>query len=217
MVKYRYIFFDLDGTLTDSAEGITKSVAYALEKFNITVSDLNQLNVFVGPPLKEAFMKFHGLSESDALKAVEYYRERFRDVGIFENRVYDGVYELLERLNAANLKIIMATSKPEEFAKRIADHFGLTKYFTLIAGATFDGKISSKTDVLEYAFSKFDVKNKAEAIMIGDRYHDIDGAKDMKIASIGVLYGYGSLEELKNAGATYLAEAPQTIGDIILK
>ena len=123
MAKYRYIFFDLDGTLTDSAEGITKSVAYALEKFNITVSDLNQLNVFVGPPLKEAFMKFHGLSESDALKAVEYYRERFRDVGIFENRVYDGVYELLERLKAADLKIIMATSKPEEFAKRIADKY----------------------------------------------------------------------------------------------
>lgn len=162
-------------------------------------------------------MEFCGLSESDALKAVEYYRERFRNVGIFENRVYDGICTLLESLNAAGLTLIIATSKPETFAKRITDHFDLTKYFALITGATFDGKISSKTDVLEYAFSQLGNIDKKEAIMIGDRHHDIGGARDMGIDSIGVLYGYGSLEELESAGATYIAESPQKIEEILLK
>ena len=217
MVKYRYIFFDLDGTLTDSAEGILKSIAFALEKFGIVSSDVSGLNRFLGPPLKEAFMDFCGFSESDALKAVEYYRERFRNVGIFENRVYDGIYTLLEKLNAAGLTLIMATSKPEIFAKRITDHFDLTKYFALITGATFDGKISTKTDVLEYAFSQLGNIDKKEAVMIGDRNHDIGGAHNMGIDSIGVLYGYGSLEELENAGATFIAESPEEVEKILLK
>ena len=216
MAKYRYVFFDLDGTLTDSAEGITKSVAYALEKFGIIVSDLSKLNRFVGPPLKEAFMRFYGLSQNDAIKAVEYYRERFRDVGIFENKVYDGIPQLLEKLNDADCKLIIATSKPEVFANRILEHFNLTKYFSVITGATLDGKISSKTEVLKYAFTLLGDIEKKHAIMIGDRYHDIDGARDIGIDSIGVLYGYGNLDELEKSGATFIAETPDKICDILL-
>ena len=215
MSNYKYIFFDLDGTLTDSAEGIIKSVEYALNKFGIIVKDQSELRRFVGPPLLPAFMEFYGLSEEDSKKAVTYYRERFSDKGIFENAVYDGIPELLEHLQSKEFKLIVATSKPEPFATRITDHFDLTKYFSYIAGATFDGKISTKTQVIEYAISAANIKNKKEIIMIGDRYHDIEGAKNIGIDSIGVVYGYGSREEFEATGATYIAETPADIEKIL--
>lgn len=212
MAKYKYLFFDLDGTLTDSAEGIINSIVYALEKFGIKVEDREPLRVFLGPPLVDAFMKFYGFTEENAHKAVEYYRERFRNIGIFENRVYEGIPELLGALKKLGYKLIVATSKPEAFATRIADHFDLTKYFDLIAGATFDGKISTKSEVIAYALESFGVKDKSEVVMIGDRHHDTEGAAKMGIDSIGVLYGYGNREELESTGATYIAE---TVGDIL--
>lgn len=211
MRKYKHILFDLDGTLTDSAEGITKSVEYALGKFGVKVSTLSELRRFVGPPLVDAFMNFYGFSEEDAKAATEYYRERFRVKGIFENSVYGGIPEVLESLKSAGLDLIVATSKPEEFAKRIVAHFDIEKYFSLIAGATFDGKLSAKADVIEYALNRAGITDKSSVIMIGDRHHDIDGARAVGLDSIGVLYGYGDREELSAAGATYIAE---TVGDI---
>ena len=215
MANYKYLFFDLDGTLTDSAEGITNSVEYALNKFGIIIKDKSELNRFMGPPLVPAFMEFYGFDEPDAKKAVEYYRERFKDIGIFENRVYDGIKGLLEDLKNKGYTLVMATSKPETFAKRIADHFDLTKYFTYIAGATFDGRISTKAEVIEYAIKALGLKDRSEIIMIGDRHHDVEGAKETGLDSLGVLYGYGNREELEKAGATYIAPTVEDIASIL--
>ena len=215
MSKYEYLFFDLDGTLTDSAEGITNCVEYALNKFGISVNDKSELNRFVGPPLVPAFMEFYGFSEQDAKQAVEYYRERFKDIGIFENRVYDGIPSLLATLKSKGYKTVIATSKPEQFATRIVDHFGLSDYFLLVAGATFDGKISTKQEVIEHAIRSLKIENFSDILMIGDRHHDVDGAKSLGIDSLGVLYGYGNRRELEEAGATYIAKSVSDIEDII--
>ena len=217
MSKYEYLFFDLDGTLTDSAEGITNCVEHALNKFGISVNDKSELRRFVGPPLVPAFMEFYGFSESDAKQAVAYYRERFKDVGIFENRVYDGIPALLASLKSKGYKSVVATSKPEQFATRIIDHFGLADCFLLVAGATFDGKISSKQEVIEHAIRSLKIENFSDILMIGDRHHDVDGAKSLGIDSLGVLYGYGNREELTEAGATYIAESVSDIEDIITR
>ncbi len=209
---YNTILFDLDGTLTDSQYGIINSIVYALKKFGIEVEDRSQLKKFLGPPLHESFANFYGFSEEKALIGIDYYREYFHDKGIFENEVYEGVYELLDKIKASGRKIILATSKPEEYAVRILEHFDLTKYFDVIAGATMDGTRSKKTDVIEYALQKGKVVNFEETIMVGDREHDILGSKKFGLDSIGVLYGYGNLDELNEAGATYIAE---TVEDIL--
>lgn len=209
---YSIVLFDLDGTLTDPGEGITNSVAYALGKFGIKADDKTQLYSFIGPPLKDSFMKYYDFTESDALLAVDYYREYFRDKGIFENRVYDGIPQLLSDIKRSGRKIALATSKPEKFAKQILKHFDLSEYFDFIGGATMDETRSKKSDVINYVLKSLDITNKATVVMIGDRHHDIDGAKQNGIESIGVLFGYGNDEELKNAGATYIAK---TVDDII--
>ena len=215
MANYKYLFFDLDGTLTDSVEGITNSVEYALGQFGIIVNDKAELKRFVGPPLVPAVMECYGFDDPNAKKAVAFYRERFQDIGIFENRVYDGIKELLEGLKNKGYTLVIATSKPEVFAKRIADHFDLAKFFTYIAGATFDGKISTKTEVIEYAIKALGLKDRSEIIMIGDRHHDAEGAKETGLDSIGVLYGYGSREELTEAGATYIAPTVEDIAKLL--
>ncbi len=209
---YKYILFDLDGTLTDPAEGITNSVAYALDKFGITVEDKTQLNVFIGPPLVDSFMNYYGLSEEDANRAVTYYREYFKPKGIFQNKMYSGVPELLQKLKADGKSVMLATSKPEVFAKDILAHFGIEQYFDFIAGATLDGTRSKKADVIAFALDSLCITEKEKCLMVGDRNQDINGAKIIGIDSLGVLFGYGSLEELQTAGATYIA---QTVEDII--
>lgn len=209
---YKYILFDLDGTLTDPAEGITNSVAYALDKFGITVEDKTQLNVFIGPPLVDSFMNYYGLSEEDANRAVTYYREYFKPKGIFQNKMYSGVPELLQKLKADGKSVMLATSKPEVFAKDILAHFGIEQYFDFIAGATLDGTRSKKADVIAFALDSLGITEKEKCLMVGDRNQDINGAKIIGINSLGVLFGYGSLEELQTAGATYIA---QTVEDII--
>lgn len=215
MSKYEYLFFDLDGTLTDSAEGITNCIEYALNKFGISVNDKSELNRFLGPPLVPAFMEFYGFSEKDANQAVAYYRERFQDVGIFENRVYDGIPKLLHSLKSKGYKSVIATSKPEQFAKRIVDHFELADCFLLVAGATFDGKISTKSEVIAHAISSLNIENHSRILMIGDRHHDVEGAKAFGMDSLGVLYGYGNRKELEDAGATYIAKNVSDIEAII--
>ena len=208
---YSCVFFDLDGTLTDPGEGITNSVAYSLKKFGISIEDKKELYKFIGPPLHDSYMKYYGFSSSDAEKAIAYYREYFRDTGIFENKVYDGIVNLLEEIKLSGRKIVLATSKPEEFAKRILVHFDLDKYFDFVAGATMDTSRSKKGDVIAYAL-KGSCCDKENTVMVGDRLHDIHGAKENGLDSIGVLFGYGSREELEDAGADFIAE---TVDDII--
>ncbi|MGM9642076.1 MAG: HAD family hydrolase [Eubacteriales bacterium] len=212
MKDYKYILFDLDGTLTDSAEGITNSVAYALKRWNIEVADKSKLNCFVGPPLHASFEKYFGFSEEQALEAVDEYRVYYADRGIFENRVYDGIPELLAELCARGKKLVLATSKPEGYAKQIVEHFGLAKYFDLIAGATMDSSRTKKSLVIKYALGELGVTDPAECIMVGDRDQDTVGARENGIECIGVLYGYGDLAELTAANTRYIAE---TVPDIL--
>lgn len=208
---YNTVLFDLDGTLTDPGTGITNSVAHALKKYGIEVQDKKELYKFIGPPLYESFMKYYGFSKEEAETAVDYFRDYFRDTGIFENKVYDGIPNLLNELEASGIKIILATSKPEEFAKRILAHFNLDKYFDFVAGATMDSSRVKKGDVIAYALKESGCSAE-NAVMIGDKMHDILGAKENGLDSIGVLFGYGSREELENAEADYIAE---TVDDII--
>lgn len=204
-MKQVYLF-DLDGTLTDPKEGITKSVAYALEKFDITVKHLDDLCVFIGPPLLDSFMKEYGMSESMANDAIRYYREYFSLKGIFENKVYDGIEAMLKMLKEKGHTCIVATSKPEEFARQIIEHFQLQAYFDDVCGATMDGSRSKKGDVIAYALNKHAIKKDA-AIMVGDRKHDIIGAHENGLPCIAVLYGYGSREEFIEAKADVIIES----------
>lgn len=202
---YQTILFDLDGTLINPALGITNSLAYALEKFNIEVTDKKELYRFIGPPLQDSFENFYHFSKEDSLKAVDFYRDYFRHKGLYENEVYQGIPDLLERLKAQGKKLLVATSKPEEFARQILKHFELFDYFDLVAGASMDGSRRLKGDVIAHALTSAQVSDLSAAIMIGDREHDIIGAKKNGLDAIGVLYGFGNREELKKAGATYIA------------
>lgn len=201
---YQYFLFDLDGTLTDPGLGITNSVMYALQKFGINETDRTKLYKFIGPPLKDSFHKFYGFDEIQCEDGVSYYREYFKDKGIFENIVYAGIKELLIQLKAAGKKVILATSKPEEFAIRILEHFELAEYFDFVAGASMDSSRINKADVIAYALENCKIEDLSRAVMIGDREHDVLGAKQMGLESIGVLWGYGSKEELQTAGATVI-------------
>ena len=211
MKNYKYLLFDLDGTLTDPAEGITNSVIHALKKWGIEVEDRSELYCFIGPPLSASFKKYYGFSEEKSLKCVEYYREYFRDKGIFENNVYDGIPELLNRLQKDGKILILATSKPEVFAKRILDHFDLAKYFDFVVGASMDESRNKKADVIRYALDVAKIENKGQVLMIGDRDQDMMGAQVNGLDSLGVLYGYGDFEELSASGAKYIAETVEEI------
>ncbi len=215
-MAYKYILFDLDGTLTDPGTGITNSVMYALRKFGIEVSDRSELYKFIGPPLWDSFENYYGFSKEEAKTAVEYYREYYRDKGIFENMVYEGFEGLLKELSDQGLALIVATSKPEVFAKQILEHFDIAKYFTCIAGSNLDGTRVKKGEVIGYALESCGIADLSEAIMIGDREHDIIGAKQAGIDSIGVLFGYGDRAELEEAGADFIAATVADIGKILI-
>ena len=208
---FETILFDLDGTLTDPALGITNSVAHALSKWDISVSDRSELFKFIGPPLLDSFAEYYGFSDEQSRLALKYYREYFTDRGMFENRVYEGIPELLSNLKAQGKQLIVATSKPEEFAVRILQHFKLDGYFDFIGGASMDETRVKKADVIQYALDTCNINNKASVVMVGDRHHDIDGAKLCGLPSIGVTYGYGSIDELKDAGADFIALSVEDI------
>ena len=210
-MKYKYYLFDLDGTLTDPGIGITNSVMYALEKFGIHVSNREELYPFIGPPLTDSFIKYFDFSEKQALQAVEYYREYFRADGIFENKVYDGIPEMLGELKARNAITALATSKPYEFSVRILEHFGLRQYFDYVGAATMDGRISKKADVIRPLLGELGDADAGSVLMIGDRDQDIEGAKANGLHCAGVLWGYGSNDELMGAGADYIVSAPSDI------
>ena len=208
---YQYILFDLDGTLTNSELGITKSVQYALKKLGIEVEDRTLLRPFIGPPLGESFQVYYGLSKEETEQAITYYRERFSVKGLYENEVYEGVEKMLQTLKDSGKKLIVATSKPEKFTMIILEHFDLLKYFDFVAGATMDGSRGEKADVIRYALEISEIEDKSDVIMIGDRKYDILGAKENGLKSIGVLYGFGDRKELEEAGADYIVEKAEDI------
>lgn len=211
MTKMKNYFFDLDGTLTDPGEGITNSVIYALKTYGIEEKDREKLYSFIGPPLADSLMTHYGFSEEKAQEAIGRYREYFTDKGIFENRVYDGIPQLLSLLKERGHRVILATSKPEAFALRILEHFDLLRYFDLVCGATMDERIrSEKVQVLRYALEKSGADPK-ESYMIGDRRFDVEAGRRLGLFAIGVLYGYGSRKELCEAGADVIC---QTVAEL---
>ncbi len=208
----KYILFDLDGTLTDSREGIINSIIYALNFYDITVTDRESLVPFLGPPLVESFRKFYGFDNDRAEEALAHYREYFSVKGIFENRVYKGIEEMLKTLRNDGYELMLATSKPERYAKRIMDHFGLTPYFTFIGGASMDESRAKKADVIRYVLETNHLTDPSQVLMVGDRSQDVNGAHLNDLEVMGVLYGYGDRSELEEAGADYIAE---TVRDIL--
>ena len=212
----KILLFDLDGTLTDPKEGITKCVQYALKHFGIE-SETEELMCFIGPPLVDSFKEFYKMTEDDALVAVEKYRERFRDIGIFENGVYVGISHMLSKCKDMGYIIGLATSKPEEFAIRILEKYELAKYFDEITGSTMDGSRNNKTDVIREAFARMNITecNLDEVLMIGDREHDIIGAKNCGIESVGVNFGYALDGELQAAGADYIVDSVNELEDLL--
>ena len=206
------ILFDLDGTLTDSGEGITKSVQYALQHFGIEEPDLTKLECFVGPPLKEQFMKYCRFTEKQAEIAVSVYRERYTKKGIYENKLYEGIESVLRLLKAKGKVLGVASSKPTVFVKQILEHFQLAQYFDVVVGAELDGTRTKKAEVIEYALELLGMQNhRTDVLMVGDRSHDVEGALKCGLQCVGVAYGYGGIYELETAGAVYIA---QTVEDL---
>ena len=211
----KHIMFDLDGTLTDPMIGITKAVRYALDHYGIKVMDLRDLIPFIGPPLTESFENYYGFSREQAIEAVEIYREYFAPTGIFENEIYPGIPEMLARLKAAGASLYVATSKPQVFAEQILDHFDIREPFTYVCGSELNGARVKKADVIRFILDKYRIKPE-DAVMAGDRHHDIDGAAACGVMSLGVLFGYGSREELESAGAGHIVATVEEMEDYLL-
>ncbi len=214
---YKAVLFDLDGTLTESGEGITKSVQYALEKLGKPAPSLEELRVFVGPPLMEQFMKFADLDEETARQAVIYYRERYTTTGIFENRVYPGIEKMLRTLKEKGYILAVASSKPEKFVLQILEHFNLRGYFKEIVGSEMDGSRTSKAEVVEEALRRLKLSGQREQVlMVGDKEHDILGARACGIECLAVDYGYGTREELEKAKPLKIVSSAWDIADFFV-
>lgn len=211
----KVILFDLDGTLTDPKEGITKSVQYAFSKFDIHIPDLDVLQSFIGPPLKVSFMEEYHFSEEQADRAIFYYRERFQTTGLYENAVFDGVIDMLEALRKKGVRLAIATSKPTVFAVEIARHFHFDDYFEHIVGSELDGTRSAKAEVIAEALRLLQVEA-TDCYMVGDRKHDMLGALENGVESIGVTFGYGSREELAAAQARHIVNSLEELKSLIL-
>lgn len=216
-MNYEVVLFDLDGTLIDPKEGITKSVQYALGKMNVEVASCDELESFIGPPLQLSFMEQYGFSEQQANEAINFYRERYKPTGIYENTVYEGIVELLAELKAAGCKLAIATSKPGVFAQNIAEHYDFAQYFDAIVGSELDGTRTLKAEVIEEALRQLSNPSVEKCIMIGDRKYDIIGAQVNHMASVGVEYGYGSVEELHSANATFVVGTVTQLRDVLVK
>lgn len=216
----QYLLFDLDGTLTDPKIGITTCVQHALHSLGIEEPDLDKLEPFIGPPLKDSFMEFYNMDEEQAETAIAKYRERFSTVGMFENEVYPGIARMLRRCKKNGAKLAVASSKPEVFVKKILEHFHLAKYFDVIVGSELDGRRTDKEEVVREALHQLfqgDSIDYDNTVMIGDRKFDIIGAKDNKLVSVGVSYGYGSIEELKEEKPDYIARSVDELEDLLLR
>ena len=211
-----YIFMDLDGTITDPREGITRCFEYALNHFGIEVEDRAELEQFIGPPLRQSFKEGFGFDEEKAGQAVKIYRERFIPTGMFENVVYDGMEDALQRLKEAGKVLVVATSKPEHLAVQILEHFGLDGYFDDICGSCDDQNRNEKDEVIRYALEKHGITDLDDVLMVGDRKFDVIGAAKCGLKCMGVLYGFGDREELEQAGAAYIAETVEEMARLIV-
>ncbi|MEG1312554.1 MAG: HAD family hydrolase [Romboutsia sp.] len=211
---YKYILFDLDGTLTDPKEGITKSFQYALRHFGIE-EELVNLEKFIGPPLHDSFREDYNFEEEKVEEAVIKFREYFAETGIFENKIFSNVKDVLEYLYEDGKVILLATSKPTIFAEKILKYFEIDKYFKYVGGSNLDGSRSEKNEVIDHVLDVCSISSMNEVIMIGDRKYDVLGAKKIGVDSIGVLYGYGSLEELKEANPNYIIESVEELKNIL--
>ena len=216
MRNYDIILFALDGTLTDSAPGILNSVRYACRKLGLEMPRETTLRKFLGPPLIDSFRQLVGLSDAEADRAVSAFREYFPTKGLFENEVYPGIPALLADLKAAGKTVLIATSKPEEFAKRIMEHFNLAQYCDFICGATLDETRTDKAEVIAYALETAGITDKTGLVMVGDREHDVLGAKKNGLPCIGAVYGYGTAGELTAAGAAALADTVEELHKLLL-
>lgn len=216
MLSYEYIFFDLDGTLSDSAPGIIDSVVYALYKLGIREEDRASLTKFIGPPLAESFPEYYDLDSESTDRAVEYFREYYREAGILGNEMYSGVPEMLEALLSAGKRLSVATSKPEPHARIILERYGIADKFDYIGGSLLDNSRIHKHEVIKHVMEVRELREPKTILMVGDRAHDVDGAKKHGIDCMGVLYGYGNREELESAGAKYIAADIPDISNIIL-
>lgn len=215
---FQYCLFDLDGTLTDPKEGITRSVQYALQKFGIEEPDLDKLEPFIGPPLKDSFMEFYGFTEEDAIKGIAFYRERFAPIGVLENQIFPGMAQMLEELYKKKIHLAVASSKPTEFVHQILDHFEIKKYFEVIVGSEMDGRRGTKEEVVEEALLQLGLLSlpqedrKCICAMVGDRKFDIQGAKAYGLTGVGVSFGYAGEGELEAAGADYIVNTVEELG-----
>ncbi len=215
-MAFEHILFDLDGTLTNTYEGVSKSVAYGLSRLGIKEDNPDVLKKFIGPPLLESFTSIYGLSEEKAKLAISYYRERYNEKGVYECSLIEGVEPTLKLLSERGKKIYLATSKPLHFAKIVLDYFDITKYFDFLGGADLKFGRDEKWQVIDYVFENADIKDKSTAVLVGDRKYDIIGAKKTGISSIGVLCGFGTRQELTEYGADFIAEKFSDITDYIL-
>lgn len=217
MSKYDYVLFDFDGTVTDTGEGILKSLQYSFEAMGHEIPELNDLKKFIGPPIHYSYTTFYGVSEEDVGEYIKKYRERYREKGIYECYVYDGMRETIETLRSNGIKIGIASSKPVSLIYDVADHLGITELFDEITGVTVDdSNHSGKTFLLLECMEKLGAEDKSRVLMVGDRKFDLDGAAGAGVDSCGVLFGYGSEEEFKEHNATYIIEKAEDLLDIVL-
>lgn len=215
--NYKYLFFDLDGTLMKSGEGIERCAQHALRHFGINIENLEDLRPFVGPPLEDSFKDFYHFTPEQIHEATSIYGERYARFGAYEAEPYEGVFEFLQKMKEAGKIMVLATSKKINMARRVAEHFKLAPYFDYIGARDEAGTLHTKADVIRNIIKVLHIEDTREIVMIGDRKFDIIGAKEVGIDSIGVLYGYGDAEELTQAGATYLATDYQALESILLK
>lgn len=214
MKNFDTLLFDLDGTLTDSTEGILGCLVYAIERMGFEVPE--DTNKFLGPPIRQSFAEFLGMNGEQVDEAVRIFRERYSDTGLFENRVYDGITGMLERLKSGGKRLMVATSKPQVYAVRIFERSGLAQYFEIVGGAELDGSRDYKDQVIEYVLAKAGITDRSSVLMIGDRRQDVLGAHKTGLKCMGILWGFGSMEELTQAGADYIARTPQEAADMLL-
>ena len=217
MSKYDYVIFDFDGTVTDTGEGILKSLQYSFEQMGDPVPDLSDLKKFIGPPIHYSFVTFYGVKEEDVSKYIEKYRERYRKIGIYECCLYDGMLDTLHKLKENGVKIGIASSKPISLIYDVMDYLKITELFDAVVGTQFDdSNHSGKKDLVLQSMSKLGATDKSRVLMVGDRYFDIDGAAGAGVDSCGVLFGYGNEQEFKEHGATYIVGSAEEIVKLAL-
>ena len=215
MKHYTHLFLDLDGTLSDSAPGIVRSAQYALEAFGIHVDNLDDLLCFVGPPLEESFQEFYHLTPSQADEAVKVYRRRYEKIGVYENALYPGIPQFLDKARQAGKVLMVATSKPQRMADLVLSYFGIADRFAFVGGRE-DSSRRTKEEVIRYAMKEIGLPRTEDILMTGDRKHAVLGAKAVGLDSVGVLYGYGSRDEFQAAGATYIVDTLKELEELLL-